>query len=79
MWVLINQPLLQIRVGRLYLLYSETSIIRLSQICSKRRCAQSGEQAYDPEQARDDLTKYDESIQNHKRLGVKLSQMAASL
>lgn len=62
-----------------YITELETSITRLSEICRHRHRAQIGEQAYDPEQARDDLTKYDQSIQNHKRLGIKLSQMAPSL
>ncbi len=62
-----------------YITELKTSIMRLSQICRQRHHAQTGEQIYDPEQARDDLTKYDESIQNHKRLGIKLSQMAPSL
>lgn len=57
----------------------DTSMVRLAQICRQRLLAQIGEQPYDQDQAREDLTKYDESIQNHKRLGVKLSHMAPRL
>lgn len=56
-----------------------TSIIRVLQICRQRHRSKLGEEAYDSEQSREDLTKYDESIQNHKRLGIKLNRMAPRL
>jgi hypothetical protein len=56
-----------------------TSIIRVLQICKQRHRSKLGEEAYDSEQSREDLTKYDQSIQNHKRLGIKLSRMAPRL
>lgn len=56
-----------------------TSIVLLAEICEHRDRWQKGEAPYDSDQSRIDRTHYDESIQRHRRLGIKLSRMVERL
>jgi hypothetical protein len=62
-----------------YITALSTSIVQLSEICSHRDRWDRGEEPYDPDQSRVDRMHYDESLQHHRALGVKLSHMAARL
>ncbi len=56
-----------------------SSILLLAVISHRRDSWGRGEARYDSEQSRIDRTRYDESMQRHRRLGVQLSKMIERL
>lgn len=56
-----------------------TSILQLGGICEQRGLSGKGEDFSTASERRDELTRYDGSIQLHKRLGFKLTQMVTRL
>jgi hypothetical protein len=62
-----------------YIAALSTSMVQLAEICNHRDRWDRGEDPYSPDQSREDRINYDESIQHHRALGVKLSHMATRL